>query len=160
MRARRPGNPFALSVLVALCLQFVPLPEALATARPYWLALVLGYWALYGSDVPLISTALFAGLAADTLHDTPLGQHVIALTLLVYTLTRMRSTLTMYPAWQVALLLLPLWAVYALLLFVLDGMARHPSQPLGRFLPVAFSLPAWLLVYSLLDRLRGKRFAA
>jgi rod shape-determining protein MreD len=157
MMVRGPGGLFMLSVLVALALQFLPLSPALSAARPLWLAMVLGYWSLYGPNVSVIGAALLTGLACDTLYNTPLGQHVIGLTLLVYTITRLRATLGLYPIWQVTLLLLPAWTLYAVLMFVLDGMAKNPSHTLGRFLPVATSALAWPLVNLTLDALRGKR---
>lgn len=157
MNIRGPSGLFIFSVLSALCLQFLPLSQALSTARPLWLAMVLGYWALYGPNVAVISAALLMGLASDTLYNTPLGQHVVGLTLLAYTLIRLRSVLGLYPVWQVTLLLLPVWGLYALLMFLFDGMAKHPSAALGRFLPIATSVLCWPLVMLTLDALRGKR---
>lgn len=157
MNLRIVNGPFLLSMLVALWLQFLPLPAALALVWPMWLALILGYWALYGPNVSVISAAILLGLAADTLHNTPLGQHVVGLTLLVYTIIRLRTTLGLYPIWQGTLLLMPIWALYALLMLVLDGMARHPSESLGRFLSAATSVLCWPLVVATLDALRGNR---
>lgn len=148
-----------MSLLVALCLQFFPLSPALSTIRPLWLAMVLGYWALYGPNVAVISAALMMGLACDTLYDTPLGQHVLGLSLLAYTLIRLRAVLGLYPIWQVTLLLLPAWLLFCALMFVMDGMAQHPSQALGRFLPAATSVLAWPLVMTVLEGLRGKRIS-
>ena len=157
MTLRGPGGLFMLSLLMALCLQFLPLSPAFSVARPLWLAMVLGYWALYGPNVSVIAAAVLLGLASDTLYDTPLGQHVLGLTLIVYTMIRLRSVLGLYPVWQVTLLMLPIWGLYCLLMFLLDGMAKHPSDGLGRFLPAATSLLCWPLVVLVLDALRGKR---
>jgi len=150
---------FLMSLLVALCLQFSPLSPVLSTARPLWLAMVLGYWALYGPNVAVVSAALLLGLACDTFYNTPLGQHVLGLSLLAYTLIRLRAVLGLYPVWQVTLLLLPVWLLFSALMFVLDGMAQHPSQALGRFLPAATSVLAWPLVMTVLEGLRGKRIS-
>jgi len=148
---------FMLSLLVALCLQFFPLSTALSVARPLWLPMVLGYWALYGPNVSVIGAAAVLGLVCDTLYDTPLGQHVLALTLLVYTLIRLRPVLGLYPIWQVTLLLIPAWLLFGLLMFLFDGMARHPSAIVTRLAPAATSALAWPLVMLALESLRGKR---
>lgn len=150
---------FVLSLLAAIALQFFPLSAALSTGRPLWIPLVLGYWALYGPNVSVLGAAAVLGFACDALYDTPLGQHVLGLTLLVYTLIRLRPVLGLYPIWQVTLLLLPVWILYTVLMFLLDGMARHPSAPLGRFLPAATSVLAWPLVMVVLESLRGKRLS-
>ena len=159
MNATGVRGLFLLSLLVALCLQFFPLSPALSIARPLWLAMVLGYWALYGPNVAVISAALLLGVACDTLYDTPLGQHVLGFTLLVYTLIRLRAVLGLYPIWQVTLLLLPVWLLFGTLMYVLDGMARHPSLALSRFLPAASSVLVWPLVMTTLEALRGKRIS-
>lgn len=160
MNTKGLGALFLLSLLIALGLQFLALSPALSTARPLWVAMVLGYWALYGPNVSVITAALLLGLACDTLYNTPLGQHVLALTLLVYTLIRLRPLLGLYPIWQVTLLLAPLWLLHGLLMLLLDGMARHPSQTLARMLPALTSTLAWPLVVLVLDGLRGRRITA
>ena len=157
MSFNRPGGLFILSLLAALCLQFMPLSAAISAARPLWLAMVLGYWALYGPNVSVIGAAALLGLASDTLHNTPLGQHVLGLTLIAYTMIRLRAVLGLYPVWQVTLLLLPGWGLYTLLMFLLDGMAKNPSDALGRFLPALTTMLFWPVVSVTLDALRGKR---
>ena len=157
MSVNRSGGLFALSLLVALCLQFMPLSVAASVGRPLWLAMVLGYWALYGPNVSVIGAAVVLGLASDTLYNTPLGQHVLGLTLLAYTMIRLRAVLGLYPIWQVTLLLLPGWGLYTLLMFLFDGMAKNPSDALGRFLPALTTMLVWPLVSVTLDALRGKR---
>lgn len=157
MTGRGIRGLFLISVLVALWLEFLPLSSGLSTARPLWLALTLGYWALYGPNVAVISVAVGLGLVSDTIHDTPLGQHVVGLSLLAYTLIRLRTLLGLYPIWQVTLLLMPVWGLYMLLMFLFDGMARHPSDALARLLPIATSTLCWPLIVLLLDALHGKR---
>ena len=58
----RPRNGWVLpvSLLLALLLGLVPLPELLQPLRPYWLALVLAYWVLEEPDK--------IGLGAAFLH--------------------------------------------------------------------------------------------
>lgn len=159
MTIRGPNGVFVVSLLIALGLQFLPLSEGLSMARPMWLVMVIGYWALYGPNVAVISAALLMGLCCDTLYNTPMGQHVVGFTLLAYTLIRLRSVLGLYAVWQVTLLLMPVWALYAVLMFLFDGMAKHPSEALGRFLPVAITGLCWPPVMLTLDALRGKRMS-
>lgn len=157
MMMRSPGALFVLSVLVALWLQFLPLSPALSTVRPLWLAMVLGYWSLYGPNVSVLGAAVLLGLACDTLYNAPLGQHVVGLALLSYTLIRLRAQLGLYAVWQVTLLLIPAWALYGGLMFVFDGMAKHPTALWNRLLPVVGTTLCWPLVTLLLHSLRDPR---
>lgn len=157
MTAALTRSLFALSLLIALMLQIVALPDALAALRPMWVALLIGYWAFYGPNLPMTLIAFLTGLACDALYNTPLGQHAMGLILLAYTLTRLRSSLGLFPLWQQTLTLTPVWAVYALLQFWFDGMARHSAEPSLRFLPIITTVLFWPLVCSVMDALRGPR---
>ena len=48
-RAHRPWV-LPASILVALVLGLLPLPQVLQPLRPYWLALVVAYWVLESPD--------------------------------------------------------------------------------------------------------------
>ena len=146
---------FTLSLLVAMTLQLIALPDSLAALRPMWVVLVIAYWAFYGPNLPMTLIAFFTGLACDALYNTPLGQHGMGLLLVAYGLTRLRSNLGLFPLWQQTLALIPVWLLYALLQFWLDGSARHAADSSLRFLPVLGTVLGWPLVYSALDALRG-----
>jgi len=49
----------------ALLLNLLPLPGAMDLARPYWLLLVLGAWALQQGNTYLLATAFVTGLLLD-----------------------------------------------------------------------------------------------
>lgn len=153
---RAATGAFVLTLALALLLQLLPLPAALSIMRPLWIVLVLAYWSLFGPNVSVLTAALLMGLGIDTLYDCPLGQNVIGYLLVAYLLTRMRLTLGLYPTWQLAVALLPLWFLYALTMWVMDGMAHHPSDALPRFLPVLSTAVVWPVVVIALDALRGK----
>ena len=157
MTAALTRSLFALSLLIALMLQVVALPDAISALRPMWVALLIGYWAFYGPNLPMTLIAFLTGLGCDALYNTPLGQHAMGLILLAYTLTRLRSSLGLFPLWQQTLTLTPVWAVYALLQFWFDGMARHSAEPSLRFLPIITTVLFWPLVCSVMDTLRGPR---
>ena len=146
---------FALSLLLALVLQCVLLPPQLASAGPMWVALVIGYWALYGPNAPVLLAAWLLGLSCDALLSAPLGQHALGLLLVAYSLTRLRATLGLFPLWQQTIALAPGWLLFAVLMFWLDGTAGHPSQAAARFLPVLTTSLLWPLVCWALDLLRG-----
>ena len=70
------------SLLVALVLALVPLPEWAVWARPEWVALTLIYWCLALPHRVGIITALAVGLALDGLEGAVLGQNALALVVL------------------------------------------------------------------------------
>ena len=137
---------FLFSLIAALMLELVPLPPSIAPFRPMWLPLVLAHAALRDTHLPALLGAFFAGLASDLLLAAPLGEQALALVGFVYLLLRLRPSLIVLPPWQIALVLVPVWASYAFALFWLDGIARHPADPLLRWMPVVSTALCWPLL--------------
>ncbi len=147
---------FVLSLMAALALQLILLPGPLNLGGPMWLVLTIAYWALFGPNYPVLLVAFCFGLVADVATATPLGEHSLGLVLVAYACTSLRVVLGRYALLQQALALLPMFLLYNLLLFWLDGMAHHPSDPLARFLPAFTSAVLWPLYCMLLDALGGR----
>ena len=79
-----PHAAFALSLIGALFLQLIALPDAIASTRPLFLPLVVVYWALADPRVPALSGAFVLGLTQDVMLSSVMGQHASGLVLLVY----------------------------------------------------------------------------
>ena len=65
MSRARTGWLMPLSIIVALLLGLLPLPDVLQPLRPYWLALVVAYWVIEAPDSAGLSFAVIVGLVAD-----------------------------------------------------------------------------------------------
>lgn len=152
-----PHLAFWLSLLCALLLQLIPLPSMLDLARPMWPPLMLGYWAMAEPRVPSVFAAFACGLLMDVLFNTPLGQHALGLVLVTYVIVRLRSLFGLFPQWQAVVALAPVWSLYAFIMFWLDGIGRHQSDPLLRWQPVLTTSLFWPLSYSLLQWLIHRR---
>ena len=72
------------SLVATLALASVPLPDAVAPFRPDWVAVVLLYWSLMAPRHFSLLTAVWMGLALDTLTGALLGQNALALLVIVY----------------------------------------------------------------------------
>jgi rod shape-determining protein MreD len=85
MAARRPHwltSFFSLAATLALA--SVPLPDSAAPLRPDWVAVVLLYWSLMSPRQFSLLTAVWMGVALDTLTGALLGQNALALLVVVY----------------------------------------------------------------------------
>ena len=99
-----------ICLAVAGLLTLIPLPGWLDALRPYWVGLVLIFWALETQDLVTLGLAFTCGLLLDLLTDSLLGLHALSLVVLVYLVIRFRARLRFFPPWQQAL------SVFALLL--------------------------------------------
>lgn len=101
---RRPSSwVLPVSVLPALLLGLVPLPDGLQPLRPYWLGLVVAYWVLEDSDRLGLGFAFSMGLIADLAFGNILGEQALRLTVMAFILQRFRSQLRFFPLTQQAL---------------------------------------------------------
>src|SRR5690606_11717165 len=77
MSRRVPSWLLPASVLVAIVLGLLPLPDALQPLRPYWLALVLAYWLIEHPDRAVLGLAFACGLLADLAFGSLLGAQAL-----------------------------------------------------------------------------------
>ena len=144
------------SLFVGLLVLVMPLPEAIAFARPYLLAMLLCYWLLEAPDHVGLGLAFFCGLAADLVSGTLLGEQALRLVVLAFLVQRFRARLRFFPLWQqaasIGLLLLNDRVIVAALHFVL-GL---PQSPWTTWLAPLLGLLLWPWQYVLLDHLRQR----
>jgi rod shape-determining protein MreD len=150
-----PG--FLLSLLLALVLQVVGLPDVIAPGRPLLLALTLAYWSVYAPEMPVLVAAWLLGLCCDVLYDTPLGQYALGLTAVTYAARKLASLLQVYPIWQGTLVMVPVWLGYILLMFWIDGLTHHQADAMRRWLPLLSTSLLWPVAVGLLSLLRSRR---
>ena len=148
---------FILSLLGALFLQLIELPELFSGARPMWLPLIVAYWALTESRTHVLFGAFIIGMCADVCFGTTLGQHELGLVLVAYFVIRLRPIFVLFPLWQATLALIPVWFGYSFLMFWIDGITSHRADIWLRWLPVISTSLFWPLVFALMELVRGGR---
>lgn len=164
-RARMSPVTLWLSLLGALVLAIVPLPDVVEPFRPPFVTMAIIYWAMMWPRLCGPLTAFVAGLMLDLLHGSILGQHALALTLVSYLTLRFHLQIRIFPLWQLTMTAFMLMAVDAFLVFWADGIAGYPSGGISRWIQVLAGGIAWAPTMAFLDSLRlraenrSKRFA-
>ncbi|HHX35859.1 MAG TPA: rod shape-determining protein MreD [Gammaproteobacteria bacterium] len=147
-----------LTLIVALLLSVMPMPEHLETARPLWLALVLTFWAMnYPHQVGLLTAWCF-GIAQDVLYGTLFGQHALALILVVFLVLTLQQRLKVFPLWQQSFALLVIYGLAQLILLWLSTLSGMRPEITYYAVPAVVSCLLWPWLYLLLTnvkRLRG-----
>ena len=146
----------AISLALMLALAVVPLPGIIEPFRPDWVAVVLLYWSLMAPRRFSLLTAFWMGLALDTLTGALLGQHALALLVIVYIAERFHLRLRVFPVSQIALTVLILLGLYEFILFWIDGVANRTVPLIERWAPPLTGTLAWLALLALLDSRRGE----
>jgi rod shape-determining protein MreD len=118
--------------------------------------LVLVYWVMVIPQPTGLFSAWIVGLMLDVLLGSVLGQHALGLTVMVFITLQVRGILTLYPIWQEALALMPIWFVYLFLMFWIDGATSHRADPWLLWTPLLTTGLAWPFVFAALGSLHRR----
>lgn len=143
------GSPIILvTILVAGWLEALPWPESLAILRPQWLVLVMIYWAIALPHRIGVLWGAGAGLFLDVLRGTVLGQHALAMTLVVYIGQAIHQRLRVFPPLQQSAVIFMLVGLAVLVAYQIQGLAGRAQLPPAHMLASAVSSAIlWRLVY-------------
>lgn len=156
-RARNPWL-LPLSLGIALLLGLLPLPVDLQPFRPYWLALVVGYWVIEDPDRVGLGFAFAMGLLADLAFGGLLGEQALRLTVMAFILQRFRSQLRFFPLSQQALAIGGLLLNDRVVSAAVHLALGEPQLPWSFWWAPLLGMLLWAPVFMLLDTLRlGRR---
>ena len=150
------GWIIALTLLVALWLSILPLPEWARWARPEWVALVLIYWVIALPQRIGVGMAWLTGLVLDLVEGTPVGQNALALAVIAYLALILYQRLRMYASWQQAGVVFVLIGINQLLCHWVQTMTARVVPTLMFLLPALVSGLLWPSVFLLLRHIRRR----
>lgn len=145
-----------LSLVVALILMILPLPDWAQMYRPNWMALMLIYWSMALPKRVGLWFAFFSGIVLDTSLGTLLGQHTLALVVVVF------FNLNFYQ--RIRVLALPQQAIYVFFLLLInqvvvawvEGILGRPTPMLAYFGAPFIGMLIWPWVFVILRDIRRK----
>jgi rod shape-determining protein MreD len=140
-----------VTVVVALIFAIVPLPNAIAPARPDLLLLLVIYWSLSAPRIAGLTFAWICGLAIDLLTGVLLGQHSLAFLLVAFLTHKFQLRMRIFPIWQQTLTVFMLLALYQFVVFWIDGIIGEPVTTWRRWIPVFSGAFLWPPVVAVLD---------
>lgn len=157
-RQRNRSWVLPTSLVLALLLGLVPLPELLQPVRPYWLALVLAYWVIEAPHRVGLGFAFCIGLLADLLYGDIFGDQALRLVVMAFILQRFRARIRFFPLSQQALAMGGLLLNDRIIGAAIHLLTAEPLLPWSYWWAPLPGMLLWLPLYLLLDALRlGKR---
>ena len=145
-----------LSLLAGLILMILPLPDWVQAYRPNWVALTLIYWSMALPRKVGLLYAFFTGLLVDTLLGTLLGEHALALVIIMYVNMNLYQRIRVLSLSQQSVYIFTLLFIYQLIISWVEGVMGR-STPLSLYLgaPVISTL-IWPWVFVILRDIRRK----
>ncbi|MBA2778813.1 rod shape-determining protein MreD [Billgrantia kenyensis] len=132
-----------LTLLLALCLQVMPLAEGWQIWRPDWLGLMLIYWCMAAPDRVGVLHGFVLGVLLDLIEGAPLGQNALALSLLAFLSALVYPRFRAYSLVQQSLLVLVLLGLVQLLEQWLRTLFGPFSMHLAFLLPSLIGAALW-----------------
>ncbi len=155
-KKKQGSNVIFLTLLAALFLTVLPLPEWLRPFRPEWATLVVIYWCLALPVRVNIGVAWVMGLTVDVLTGTLLGQHALAMAIVAFFTVRLHKQIRVYPLWQQSLSVFTLVALGQLLVVWIRGIAGDSPDSWLYWGPSLTSAIVWPVVFVFLRDIRRK----
>ena len=92
--------PVVVSIVVAMMLTMMPLPDAVAAFRPDWVALMMILWAMAVPRAYGVGVAWIVGIFLDVAQGTLLGQHALALVAITFVTVKSNLLMRVFPLLQ------------------------------------------------------------
>lgn len=144
------GLIIVMSVLLAMILMLMPLPDSFRFFRPELVLLTLMYWAMALPRRVGVGYAWLVGLFMDVLFGGTLGILAFAYALVIYLVLHFHLQLRQFPLWQQALSLMSL----ILLVHVVTVVMTTRVTGWHAWLPAMVSTLLWPVIYIFLRGVR------
>jgi len=145
-----------LSFIIGLILMILPLPDWVQTYRPHWVALILIYWSMALPQRVGLWSAFFIGLLVDTAQGTLLGQHALALVIIVYINMNFYQRVRVLSLAQQAIYVFVLLAMIQVVVAWVEGIMGRPVPILAFFSAPFIGMLIWPWVFVILRDIRRK----
>ena len=160
--ARAPTVPLLIvwfSLILALCLQVMPLADGWQVYRPEWLGLMLIYWCMRTPDRVGVFHGVVLGILMDLMEGTVLGQHALIYALLAFLCALVYPRFRAYSLAQQAALVLVLLGLVQLVAQWLRTIVGDFSINLAFLIPSLISALLWPWLATMFQALE-RRLAA
>ncbi len=145
-----------LSLVIGLTLLIMPLPEWARIYRPDWVALFLIYWSMALPKRVGLWTAFITGLFVDVSQGTLLGQHSMALLVIIFINLNLHQRIRVMSLAGQALYVFMLLLINQLVVVWIEGMLQRGPPVMAYFGPALTGMAIWPWVFILLRDIRRK----
>jgi len=145
-----------LSLLTGLILMIMPLPETVQIYRPHWVALMLIYWSMAIPERVGLWFAFFSGIMVDVSQGTLLGQHTLALIIIVYINLNFYQRIRVMSLAQQAMYVFGLLVMGQVVIVWVEGIMGRPAPILAFFAAPFVGMLIWPWIFVILRDIRRK----
>jgi rod shape-determining protein MreD len=153
---REPRWAVFFSVLLALVMQVVPLPEWLSVVRPSFIGLVIIYWSIFAPHAGGIFAPWLAGLALDVFMGEVLGQNALAMALVAYIAMSLHQRLRNQTLVQQSLFVFAVLTLNEFVVWGIEGWTHHAASSAWRWIQPMIGAMLWPFIAMLVGRTHSR----
>ena len=109
--------------MIGLTLTLIPVPQAFVHFKPNWVLLLLIFLSINLPKQFNLRYAFVFSLIIDVIKGAFLGQHALAMTVIVFITTKYHLQLRIFPKFQLMAIILIFLVLYHFILFWINGVA-------------------------------------
>jgi rod shape-determining protein MreD len=144
------------TVLIALVVQVLPLPDWLSAVRPSFIAVVVIYWGIYAPHAGGIFAPWLAGLALDVFKGDVLGQNALAIALVAYIAMSLHQRLRNQTLIQQSLFVFAVLTLNEFVVWGIEGWSGHAVSSPWRWIQPMIGAMLWPFVALLAGRTHAR----
>jgi rod shape-determining protein MreD len=148
--------PVLLTIILALMLTMMPLPDSVSAFRPDWVALIMIFWTMTVPRRISVGVAWIVGIFVDVSQGTLLGQHALALCAVAYVTVKFHLLMRVFPLMQLTATIFAILALYQFLLFWINGVVGINAPSISYWAPVISGTLIWPLLYTFVSGVRDR----
>lgn len=148
MTKHQYSKRYFLTLLIAMCLNILPLSNVVKSLNPDWVLLVLIYWTLVVPERVGVFNAWLLGIMVDVLTGRLFGMHGLVYVLVNYTCLKFHRRLRHYPVIQQAVFVFVCLLVSQVLVFWVENIQGATGLTWLFWLPVLTGTFCWPFVYA------------
>lgn len=132
-----------MTLMLALALSMLPMPGWTVWLRPAWVPMVLIYWSMVVPHRVNVGVAWLVGIILDLMTGTLLGEHALALIIVVYLVSGLHMRLRLYPLIQQAMTVFAFILLYQFIIYLVQGFIGQQPQTHLYWLASLTSMLLW-----------------
>jgi len=153
---REPRWAVFFTVLIALILQVLPLPDWLSAVRPSFVAMVVIYWSIFAPHAGGIFAPWLAGLVLDVFKGDVLGQNALAVALVAYLVMKFHQRLRNQTMVQQSLVVFAMLVLNEFVVVSIEGWTGHSMSSPWRWVQPMIGAMLWPFVALLVGRTHSR----
>jgi rod shape-determining protein MreD len=135
------------TLLLAVILALLPMPELASWFRPPWVLMVLIFWSMMMPYRVSVGMAWVVGIMMDLLNGTLLGEHALAFTIVIYFVSKMHMRLRFFPLLQQGISIFLFVLLYQFIIYCVQGFIGDLPESYLYWLPPVTSMILWPWLY-------------